>query len=185
MLQDLLESFVDTAEAIICVYKSGLLLTPGEVLSWTSKVRQLTSTKHKCALMRIAHGDVYTNERLFRFGLIDDPKCQNCNVNETLNHRFLECELAKEAWVNLENFIDQLGLHQVAHNSIETVVGADVTETSKLALTLRAELASRLISTGGRKYNPTATVKASLKTVLTVENMSLTHKKKLSEILGD
>ena len=183
--KSLIESFVDLADSIICVYKSGLLLTPGEVLSWTNRIRQLTSTKHKCALMRAVHGDVYSNQRLFRFGLIDDPNCQHCEVNETLNHRLLECELAKQSWAQLESYIDQLGLFPIVHNSIETIVGAGETEFSKLALTLRAELVSRLISTGGRKYNPTAMVKASLQTILVVEKMSPVDKGRLDRIIRD
>ena len=40
------ENYVESAYDTICVYKSGLILNPGEVLSWTNKVRKLTSTKH-------------------------------------------------------------------------------------------------------------------------------------------
>ena len=71
------------------------------------------------------------------------------------------------------------------HNSIETIVGAGETEFSKLALTLRAELVSRLISTGGRKYNPTAMVKASLQTILAVEKMSPVDKGRLDRNIRD
>ena len=57
-------------EQIICLYKSGLTLQPGEVMCWSKKVKKLTSTRHRNSVLRIAHGDVYTNERLFRFGLV-------------------------------------------------------------------------------------------------------------------
>ena len=85
-------------DSIICLYKQGLVLDPGEVVSWTGSLRKLTSNRHRNIILRIAHGDVYSNERLYRFGLINDPKCNNCNeVAESINHRIIDCPKAVQA----------------------------------------------------------------------------------------
>ena len=172
-------------DLLICGYKCGMLLTPGETLNWTGKVRKLTSTKHKCAIMRVAHGDVYTNDRLFRFGLINDPKCNNCTEPiEARNHRLIDCPKAKEAWEYLEYYIDQLGLDPLSEITVENILGAGDETFSKLALTLRAELVSRLMTKGSSIYNPLEIVKASLKTINKVEKLSKEQTEKLTDLSG-
>ena len=81
-------NMLDEEAMIICLYKTGAILDPGEVLNWTNKTRRLTSTRHKNILLRVAHGDVFSNERLFRFGLRATPNCSNCHeLIETKLHR--------------------------------------------------------------------------------------------------
>ena len=148
-------------------------MTPGEVLSWTKNVKLLTSTKHKCALMRIAHGDVYTNARLFRFGLIDNPKCANCDtISEDIEHRFITCNKARIAWQTLEGYIGRLGLPTIDTLNLEAILGAGGNCQLKLALTLRAELTARLMTKGGQVYCPIGLAKASIRTILMVEKLN-------------
>ena len=179
------EDFIKEDESLICVYKCGMLLTPGEVLNWTGKVRKLTSTKHKCAIMRTAHGDVYTNDKLFRFGLINDPKCNNCQEPlELLTHRLIDCPNAQETWAYLENYIDQIGLDPLSELTMENILGAGNETFSKVAFTMRAELVSRLMTKGGKAYHPLELVRASLKTILNVERLEKQLAEKLTELLG-
>ena len=166
-------------DSVICVYKSGLILTPGEVLSWTRKIKKLTSTKHKCALMRVAHGDVYTNVRLVRFGLSNEPNCANCEaLNEDLHHRLIGCRLATQTWELIERKIDAMGLQTLTEITLEGVLGASEL-TSKLSLTIRAEVISRILSKAGQPYCPQGLVTASLKTILTVEKLTQEQKESL------
>ena len=180
------ELMTNEADQMICIYKCGLILTPGDLLNWTGVLKKLTSTKHRCAILRIAHGDVYTNERLARFGLIDNPKCNNCDQPiENLMHRIIECPKATTAWRLLESKISEVGLQSLTQLTIENVLGAGQTENPrKTALTLRAELASRLMTRGGSTYCPIALVRACIKTIYTVENLDPETKNKLKEILN-
>ena len=111
--------------------------------------------------MRIAHNDVYTNERLFRFGLIEDPKCCNCDeVIENLRHRLTECRLAAESWRLLERVIDKLGMQPLVETNLESILGAGGELHTKLSVTLRAELVTRLMTKGSQTYHPNVLVKA-------------------------
>ena len=75
-------------DKVICLYKLGLVLDPGEVLAWTSKIRKLTGTRHKNILLRVVHGDIFSNSRLHRFGLRDSSNCSNCpELMETIEHK--------------------------------------------------------------------------------------------------
>ena len=180
------ESLIADDEALICVYRSGIILTPGEVLSWTKNIKRLTSTRHKCALLRIAHGDVYTNSRLFKFGLIGNPNCANCDVtSEDLEHRLVGCPAARLAWRTMEGYIGSLNMPTQEMQSLEAVLGADGNRQSKLALTLRTELATRLMSRGGQVYCPAGLTNASVKTVLMVERISEAQRTVLSSAIND
>jgi hypothetical protein len=79
----------------ICIFKSGLILTPYESVNYMYKLRKLNSTSNKNVLLRALHGDVPTNEKLYRFRLTNEPFCDRCNEVDTLTHRLEECEIVK------------------------------------------------------------------------------------------
>ena len=62
----------------MCLFKIGLDLDVNESLSWCHKLTKVTSTKHLNIILKVAHGDIYTKEKLFRFGLNQDPLCPRC-----------------------------------------------------------------------------------------------------------
>ena len=149
---------------MICVYKSGLLLTPGELKAWSKQIKKLTSTRHKNVILRVAHGDVFSNERLHRFGLRDEPKCSNCNEPyESPLHRILECPAARRAWLLLEEAKARIGLRQLTDLSLENILGAK-DKLFKVELALQAELLLKIISES-EKYTPERLVKSSLKVI--------------------
>ena len=155
---------VDEADSIICLYKLGLALNPGEVISWTNKMRKLTSTRHKNILLRVAHGDIFSNSRLFKFGLRDNPKCANCpEAIETVLHRLCECPLAIECWKKLEDWKRALGMNIMSDLSVENLLGAkDI--LSKVELALNAELLLKL-STRSNGYMPEQLVRSTVRLI--------------------
>ena len=133
-------------DQMICIYKVGLILDPGEVISWTRRMKKLTSTRHRNLLLRVAHGDIFSNERLHRFGLTDEPKCLNCpEPVESILHRIIECPLARQAWEELERFKPRAGLTPLTDLSLENLLGAK-DHISKIELALQAELLHKLTS---------------------------------------
>ena len=144
----------------ICIYKLGPLLTPGEVLYWTDKLKRLTSTRHRNILLRAMHGDIYSNERLFRFGLVNSPGCANCDEPvETIVHRLVTCTKARETWQKLDEIKSVLGLTITSDHSIENLVGAKE-PVSNLDLALQAEVILKL-STKGEGYCPSQLARAA------------------------
>ena len=166
--KSLRENMIETDP--ICIFKLGPILTPGELLSWTRKTRKLTSTRHRNILLRAMHGDVFSNERLHRFGLKDSPACANCDEPiETRQHRLVECEKAQEAWRELEATKALLTLRTLSDFSVENLVGAK-DPLNKLELALQAELILKL-STKSGAYCPKQLVRAAVLMVCNSEKL--------------
>ena len=158
-------------ESIICTYKIGLILQPGEVLSWTKRMKSLTSTRHKNILLRAAHGDIFSNSRLFKFRLRDSPSCLNCQEPiDTIQHRLLECPKAAVAWSKLDEAKLQLGLTPLTNYTRENILGAGE-RRSKLELALQAELILRL-STKSESYDAATLVKTVVTFVCNAEHLT-------------
>ena len=136
-------------EVPMCVFKNGLLLNPSECINWLNNLRRLTSTGHKNAVLRAIHGDIYSQERLFRFGLSDTPNCKTCGEIETINHKILECEYAATRWEALAS------ITHVTANPAEINFAMGAHESCSLAtLTIHAELIARLIRNTGQHTLP-------------------------------
>ena len=92
----------------ILSFKLGTELTSSESISWGLKLAKLTSARHKNTLLRVSHGDVYTQEKLHRFGMSDSNLCTRCNEIETLKHKIVECDYVKRIWNSARPLINQL-----------------------------------------------------------------------------
>jgi hypothetical protein len=82
----------------ICDFKIGLALSVAESKTWLNNVRTLTSVKHRNIILRVAHGDIYSNDRCWRFGLSDNPRCPDCGQIETVNHKLFQCPIKRAIW---------------------------------------------------------------------------------------
>ena len=153
-----------------CALKIGTL-TPGELLSWTRKIKKLTSTRHKNIMLRVVHGDIFSNSRLHRFGLRDNPACSNCpEPVESILHRIAECPKAITTWDNLEQAKRLLNLTSLTDKSVENLIGAKE-RLNKIELALQAEVLLRLTSKG-EGYCPNQLIKAAIALVLHSENLN-------------
>ena len=114
------------------------------------RVTKLSSTRHKDTLLRAAHGDIYTREKLFRFGLIDSNQCPRCDEVETLRHKVIECEYAHKIWTeaipvleklsdNIDRNIDMAKLAVSATNNTTLASMTLSTEILQVILRLRGE----------------------------------------------
>ena len=130
------------------LFKCGLILTPSESRNYMEKVRKLTNTRHKCQILRCLHGDIYTNERLTRFGLRNDSKCNHCDEIDTLDHRLTECRRTKRLLYELENILKPLrGItFSYEHHDMITRLMAAYADSDATTVTAHAELLQALVS---------------------------------------
>ena len=121
-------------------FKIGLRLTSNESLSWGLRLSKLSSTRHKNTLLKAAHGDVYTKDKLFRFGLRDSDLCPRCHQKEDLEHKLVTCDYAHRIWTKAMPYIAKLNPQSNSNsNRLKLILGADK-DSSLAALTLSAEL---------------------------------------------
>jgi len=107
-------------------------MTASECRTWGNRLKKLKAVKHRNALLKLAHGDIYTNERKFRYGLTNSPQC-NCGEIDTIEHRFIRCRLTKKIWQTINVGEVEIG------NEIKAVIGAQV-ETTIQDMEIKAEM---------------------------------------------
>ena len=169
--KDLRLSRSSDEDSMINVYKIGLILDPGELICWTNRLKKLTSIRHRNLILRVAHGDIFSNSRLCKFGLRDSSNCQNCDEPvETIRHRLLDCAKAREAWGQLDEARNILHLPVPSTLSIENILGAGE-RLDKISLAIQAELLLKL-STKSDGYCPQQLARAAIKLVLSSEKLN-------------
>ena len=169
--KDIRLSRTNFGDNIINVYKIGMVLDPGELLSWTKRVKSLTSTRHKNILLRVAHGDVFSNARLHKVGLRDSAGCSNCDERvESIQHRLFDCPKARETWIKFNEAKNSLELTVVNPLTLENILGAGE-RLDKLDLALQAELLLRL-SSKGEGYHPEQVVRSAVSLVFNSERLN-------------
>ena len=75
---------------------------------------------------RILQGDIFCNERMYRFKMINSPHCTYCERNaeiETIKHLLWDCPRSQNVWNNLNNIIIRShNLNYLTYNAV--VLGA-------------------------------------------------------------
>ena len=129
----------------VTTLKIGLNLSVPESLNWGLKLTKLTSTRHKNVLLRAAHGEIYTKERLCRYNLIDSSTCPRCDQTETLEHKLLDCTYVTRIWEFAEACQNKLyiGSNQTLNRKTR-LLGSHIESTSA-SMTLNSEILTRIL----------------------------------------
>ena len=127
----------------ICLFRSGILNSPTETLTWANKVNALTNTRHKDVLLRVAHREYYTKERLHRYRLIDSPTCPRCDQIEDYEHKILSCTYVSKIWVEAFRVTDRIYNPPNGVEIIRKITGMEL-GTNRIVLTLHSELLNRI-----------------------------------------
>ena len=149
-------------------YKIGLEMTETQSLSWSLKLAKLKSTRHKNILLRVAHGDIYTNEKLFRFGMQPSPLCPRCQEIDTLQHKFLNCDYIKRIWAEAYKYTRTIVTTNPANEDpTEAALGA-YKDANIATVTLNAEILLRISWLKPNNYlvHPKFIVKSAITTIL-------------------
>jgi hypothetical protein len=95
--------------------------------------------------MKIAHGDIYTKEKLARFGMTIDNACPRCGNIETLTHKLIECEYTKRIMKEVVRITNTLRVNPLESDVITIEAALGVKNTSYKELTLHAEVLRRIL----------------------------------------
>ena len=128
----------------ISVFKIGAILTPAQSINWANSLRKVTCVRHQDILLRLAHGELYSKERLHRYRLIDSAQCPRCDQIETLSHKYFECPYITEIWRRTLLITNKL---RTSVNVNETLIEKALcctNEPNTLALTIHAEIITRI-----------------------------------------
>jgi hypothetical protein len=125
---------------VIKEWKIGLRLDVRDSLTYSLRISRLTSIHHKSMLLRVLHGDIYTKDKLNRYGMIDSDKCPRCDNAETLIHKVLECPYVDRIWRSAAN---TLGVNLQNH-ALEKILGAHK-ECDQSKLAIHCEIIKRIL----------------------------------------
>ena len=153
----------------ICLYKSGLILDPSEALNWANKLRKLSSVNLKSTLLRVAHKEIYTKEKLSRHRLIDSPICPRCDEVENFEHKIVGCQYTSRIWAETFKISDRLnnGGRTVQVDILSRALCAGI-ETSISTMTLHAEILSRILRL---KDEPTYLIRPKIFVELAIKHL--------------
>jgi len=168
----------------ICEFKIGLVLSPTISRTWLSMVKKLTSVKHRNTILRAAHAEVYSRERLHRFGLATDQFCEQCGEVETVKHKLFECERVANLWAEVNRVTDTtLVVADPTMDVIHRNFGAFL-NVNRVVLTLNAELLTILMGNLQGIPEPRPFIKNLIKNLIRKEGHRET-KEAISEILSN
>ena len=129
----------------INTFKVGISPADKESLTWGLRIRKLTNTSHKALLLRVAHGDIYTQDKLFRYGLKDTNKCPRCDEIETLKHKIVDCEYASRIWAQTDRVVSCM-IDAKFQNQDSLVKALGMSKEDTIAtLTLKAEVMQTIL----------------------------------------
>ena len=130
---------------VIREFKIGMVLTRTEALSWGLKLSKVNSVRLRNTLLRVAHGEIYTKEKLFRFGMVDTPKCPRCHLIENLQHKFIECDYDSKIWKVVQDSCKTLLTVDANNYPPAALMLGGYLESSPLILTIYAEVLQRIL----------------------------------------
>ena len=120
----------------------------------------------------MAHGEIYSKDKLLRYGLTEDNTCPRCLETEDLHHKLIDCAYVKRIWTR---FRELTGDRENA--DIENFILGAYKNCDSAKLTLHAEILGRIL---GLKENESYLLhpKAFVKNAI----MYLRKKEKKNEI---
>ena len=130
----------------VTMFKSGLLMTPSEVLNWADRLRRLTSTKLKSTMLRVAHKEVYTKEKLYRYGLVASPNCSRCDLLDTFEHKLFECSYVTRIWEQVFRITENQNGGVLAQHEIMDHAMCNNLDVDLSTQTIHAEILNRILS---------------------------------------
>ena len=116
--------------------KLGIIINENESRNLFFKAAKLKSTKLKSILYRTLHGDIYSNDRLLRFGLRDNNDCSRCGNPDSRVHRVLTCPKIEQIWSKLRYLMG----HGEPNQESEHVEWLTRGNTTLTELTIKAEI---------------------------------------------
>ena len=154
-----------------------------EVRHWASLTRKLKSTRHKNILLRIVHGDIFSNERLARFGLIEESACNNCEDQiETITHKFLTCTKAREIRQLINRIMPGTWADDLVDIGKVVGLGGDL---SRLELSIVSEILTRINAMGGKNYDSKSLTLTALHTIVNCENLNVNEKETIDNLISE
>jgi hypothetical protein len=99
--------------------------------------RILKNQKLRNIVMRVWHGDIFCNQRMKKFNMVDTELCNRCKLLESIRHQIYECKEAKRFWEQYNNLIANIGMEECQVQSYEDII-LPTENDNEISFTLKA-----------------------------------------------
>jgi hypothetical protein len=101
-------------------------------------IRQgVSNVKLRNVFYRLINKDFFTKERMFKFKMIDNDKCERCGMKETTIHLLWECAETKKMWDGFNKLLEESGLDNLKikeYDDVYTFKGNGAASSVKLKI---------------------------------------------------
>ena len=151
-------------------------VSPNDLSKLGHKISRLTNVKLKSIILRTLHGDIYSGNRLKRFGMKESDECPRCGITETREHLLYECEYVKGLWQKLSM------ITSIPHTSINYILGIHDLH-DKITLAIHGEMIRRLLALDRPTQDQWNLIKSVIKRIFICERT--TTKYHINQMLNE
>jgi len=83
------------------ITKVGLVMEASMASRLWNTISRIRGIKLANDILKIIHGDIVTNSKLYHQGRNESPECDLCGEFDDLNHKIFECCKVKSCWTTL------------------------------------------------------------------------------------
>jgi exonuclease III len=86
-----------------------LAITGFNIESITEVRRQVQNVQLRNIFYRLINKDFFTKERMLRYKMVENNRCEKCDEPETFKHLMWECRYVRRSWSNLNRILRSKG----------------------------------------------------------------------------
>jgi hypothetical protein len=107
-IQALLKQCLNKVE--VSNFDEKLGITDFNVKSISEVRRQVQNMQLRNLFYRLINKDFFTKERMLRYKMVENNKCEKCEETETFKHLMWDCRFVRKTWGNLNNILRTKGV---------------------------------------------------------------------------
>jgi hypothetical protein len=169
-----LQSILKTANNKTTQYdismKFNLEQNPNNNAIFPKLYKEVKDPKLRAIRYRILQGDVFSKDRMKKFGMTDDDKCERCGLVETKDHQLFECRYAKLMWKEYNLTMRQMDLREVEVHSLEQAI-IPSNSSNYLSETLKSVVLKANIQINRPKHNLSVAISNLFQAQARIENI--------------
>jgi len=130
------------------------------------KISKLKNTRQKNIYLRVYNNDIFSKEKLHKYGMVDSPNCSRCGGIESKLHLLFECPQVRQIWNKMHNLTKD---QQVAE--LKDLFGIGDNST---IIKIKIEIIGLLINKNRPALHTSGTIDCVLNKLMQIENQNKT-----------
>ncbi len=130
------------------------------------KIAKLKNTRQKNIYLRVFNNDIFSKEKLHKFGIVESPNCSRCGCIETKLHLIFECPQVRSIWNKICSI--------TKNKQLAEVKDAFGISNNNTILKIKTEFIGLLINKNRPFLHTIQTIEGILNKLISIENRNRT-----------